>query len=517
MKHKCLAVLLILVFSISTALACTIIGVGKNASFNSSTITSHTCDTYDADPRLLIQESMAKGTQRNITTLYEVPGYFQINDSLFLRTEENQDHDYVKGYYTNDKDTYQYILTICPIANEKGLSMAEATGFLTDYQKEVFDKHRGIIDTFMLMEATMENCATAKEAIVFMGNMVETYGWCYNPETILIADGTDLWVFEVYGGTMWCSFKLEDDAVFFCSNRSKINFLIEDNPEIYLYNKNMKAFALENGLWDGKSDFTPCVVFTKQDLDYCTMREWRIINLLTDLNLDEDLAYTKTPSTDFPLFVRPKEKLDVETIRQINSDYFQGTSFDLSKEGFPLGNTSQYRAIATSRSVYTEVCEIKSYLPIETRTTAYFGWGPTTTSYLTPIFPVQSYVLPMFTNNSHYKYSEESGYWNQALVLMTSALDFPKALQTIQAQRDPLIKDQYKLTDHFINVATQMVNNNEVSKAKLLLSLYSAAQANYWFDMYSKIFEELSANMKIEDVNSIPLPEIYLDILKSQL
>ena len=66
----------------------------------------------------------------------------------------------------------------------------------------------------------------------------------------------DVWVFEAYGGNMWCAFKLPDDAFFFCANRCRIDFWEEDGAT-YRSAPNMKEFAIANNLWNGEGYFRP--------------------------------------------------------------------------------------------------------------------------------------------------------------------------------------------------------------------------------------------------------------------
>ncbi|MBQ2527657.1 MAG: C69 family dipeptidase [Spirochaetales bacterium] len=254
MKKKLLIALLVLLcICLQSTFACIIFGVGRLASTDGSTMTSHTCDSTGDDLRLWLIPSMEKGSERDVV----LSGRRDADYGNFPAVKDYGTRGIVMDTYVNDKDTYQYLHAMYSFANEKGLTMTESTCGTTRDQRAVFAKYEGIWDCYMLQDAALENCATAKEAVEYMGARLNESGWSGSPETMTIGDGTDVWVFEAYGGKMWCAFRLPEDAVFVCANRSRIDFYVENDPDNYLAAPNMKEFAIDNGLWDGKGEPSP--------------------------------------------------------------------------------------------------------------------------------------------------------------------------------------------------------------------------------------------------------------------
>ena len=67
MKKKiAITALLIVCFAVQSVFACFITGVGRLATADGSTMTSHTCDSASDDLRLWLIPSMAEGTEREV-------------------------------------------------------------------------------------------------------------------------------------------------------------------------------------------------------------------------------------------------------------------------------------------------------------------------------------------------------------------------------------------------------------------------------------------------------------------
>ena len=66
MKKILTVALVALLIAAQSLAACTIFAVGKDATVDGSTMTSHTCDSNGDDLRLWLIPSMAAGTERDV-------------------------------------------------------------------------------------------------------------------------------------------------------------------------------------------------------------------------------------------------------------------------------------------------------------------------------------------------------------------------------------------------------------------------------------------------------------------
>lgn len=534
MKLKKVLVISLAVFILAAQglAACTIFAVGKDATVDGSTMTSHTCDSNSDDLRLWLIPSMDAGVSRDVV----LDGRAGADYSQFPEVKDYGSRGMVMGSYTPTKATNQYLHGMYSFANDKGLAMGEST---CSYDRnteqglklrDAFGATEGIYDCYMLQDLALENCSTAREAVEFMGKMVEEYGWNGAAECINICDGNEAWVMEIYGGTVWVAARVPDNAVFVAANRCRIIDFIEDDPENYLYAPHIKDFALEYGLWDGVSAFQPCNIFAPSTSLLCTLREWRAIMLLDpSLNLVPPTPEYGGNPDDYPVFVVPKEKVSVKTIHDICSDYYQGTEFDTSRTlwagpfGNPINTNYVYRPINMIRTTYIQIAQIKSWLPEEARCLVWFGWGAPLTNYMTPVFASQTELAPHFGRGVRSEFDANSGWWNLSHVQQLSSIVWKSSkgssIEDIRAVRDSKQDKLYKQVAAVQDMAASMINLGMKEEAVDYLTTYANTVATDWFETYKELGDMLEAKYMLGNVNmSIPAADQwFMDVLNENL
>lgn len=506
-KRKFIAVLLILlVLGMQNIFACTIFAVGKDATVDGSTMTSHSCDSNSDDFRLWLIPSMEAGTVRDIVVNGRAGGDF----SQFPEVKNYGPGAMILGSETYDKPTNQYLHSMYSFINDKGLAMGESTCSYDDCTgkkeqlKAAWNKDEGILDCYCLQDMALETCSTAREAVEYMGAMIDQYGWNGAAECINICDGNEAWVFEAYGGHIWVAIRVPDDSIFVAANRCRINVFIEDDPENYLYAANIKEYAIENDLWDGEGEFMPCEIFAPSRSVLCTLREWRALSLLdSDLDLDPN----DNPN-NWPLFVVPDEKVSVADIWEIHQDYYQGTEFDASQDIWagPYDNVLQslynYRTINKDVSAYVQISNVKAWLPEEARCLVWFGWGAASTQYLTPIFASVNALPDHFGEGIRQEpYNEDSGWWVENRVQQTATINYKSAIEDIRSVRDPLMATQFDVTSAVQNFAAKLIKEGNTEEAVDLLTMFTAQQSLMWNETYDELGDVLFGKYTLNRVN----------------
>lgn len=519
-SFKVLTVLLVaMLFVVESVAACTIFAVGKNASTDGSTMISHTCDSNSDDLRLWLIPSMEAGTERDVV----LSGRKDADYSQFPEVKDYGSRGVVLDSYVVEKATNQYIHGMYSFMNDKGLAMGESTcsrertSAQADKLKTFYGLTEGIWDCYMLQDAALETCSTASEAVDFMGKKVEEQGWSGAAECINITDGNETWIFEVYGGNVWVAMRVPDDAVFVAANRARIDYLIENDPANCRYSANIKQVALDNGLWDGVSEFQPNNVFApnKEENMGCTLREWRAITLLNP-ELYGDLD-PYGDADEYPLFVVPSEKVSVATIHTLSSDYYQGTEFDLSRTadagdfGNPLSNYHNNlkratregvaRPINMFRCTYIQIANVKAWLPEEARCLVWVGWGAPSTTYLTPVFASATSLPSFFGTGVRTEFDENSGFWNTVKVQQLATINYNSAIEDIKAVRDEKMERVYRQTAIAQEVAGSMIEVGQTKQAISYLTNYTAVTANDWFDTYKELGDTLLAKYMFGNVS----------------
>ena len=508
MKKFALVMLLVLCLAAQSVFACTIFAVGKEATTDGSTMVSHTCDSTSDDLRVWLIPSQEAGTERDVV----INGRKGQDYSQYPNL--NYEYGMVVSSYTFEEDTNQYLHGMYSFMNDKGLAMGESTcGYDRNSEQgkklaTAFKTVDGIWDCYMLQDIALETCSTAREAVELMGKLVTEEGWYGSCECINICDGNEAWVFEVYGGNQWVAVRVPDDMIFVAANRARVNYFVEDDPDNYLYNPTIKSWALENDLWDGTSEFIPCLVYANNPTRfYSTRREWIAMMLLDpSLNLSPEET---DPDRNWPLFVKPAEKVSVATIHSICSNYFQGTDYDVTQlvgagqfgnPNNPIFNSNN-RTINSYRCTYIQIANVRADLPEEVRCLTWFGWGAPDSTYLTPIFASMTSLPEQFSIGVRTEFDEKSGWWNASHVQQLASINYQSAIQDIYEARDEKLANCYETTALVQEMAATFIDLGMKEEAIDYLTTYATVTANDWFKTWAELGDKLEAKYMHGNVN----------------
>ena len=527
---KFLTVALVALFIAAQSLAaCTIFAVGKDATVDGSTMTSHTCDSNGDDLRMWLIPSMEAGYERDVV----LSGRKNADYGNFPEVKDYGTNGLVLGTYKFEEDTNQYLHAMYSIINEKGLAMGESTCSRdrsdknANVLKDLFAAADGMYDCYMLQDLALECCDTAREAVEFMGAILDEFGWSGTAECINICDGDEAWIFEAYGGNYWVAIRVPDDMFFVAANRCRVDVFYENDPANYLYHKGIKEDALKYGLWDGTGEFQPCKAYAPNDNfaknSGCILREWRAISLL-NAEYAESMDLYGDPN-DFPLFVKPDQLMSVDTIHDVCSDYYAGTEFDCSRTvqsgdfGDPMNPNNVWRPINMFRATYVQISNVKSYLADEAKALVWVGFGAPITTYLTPIFAASNELAPQFGIGLRAEYNEDSAWWVAQEVQQTARINFNSAIEDLRAVRDPKMEQYYKETAIIQEVASSMIEAGMEKEAVNFLTTFQNNVANDWHETYKELNDFLTGKY-MNDLVSFKVPsnsQWWKDIVNANL
>lgn len=423
-------------------------------------------------------------------------------------------------------DTYQYLHTNYSVINEHGVAMGESTFWIdssTEYGEKIksliYDDNDGMLDCYQAQHIALERAKTAKEAVEIIGELVDKYGWNTEGETINICDGNEVWIIEVYGKTLWAAVKIPENAFFVAANRARINEFDFEDKENFMCSESMKDFAVKNELWSEKSGkpFTPAELFAPNDQTYSSRREWRAFDLVApSLKLDPN-------ATRFPLYVIPEKKLSVNDVMLLNSDYYAGTEYDLTKqpEAGPYGNVLNEfhveRPINLYRCTYQTIANVKADLPDEAKCLVWFGYGAADTSYIVPLWASMTRLPELYSIGTRYtKFDKKSGWWTNAYVQRTAESNYEKAVIDIHEARDPKLEQQYVVVNELQKIASDLIKEGKTAEAVELLTSYAYTNAIGWHDYWNNLGDELYGKYMFGriDMKRAPYPDWWKKILE---
>jgi len=300
---------------------CTSILVGRLASADGSTMTSHSCDsgTDRTWMRMVPRRTHAAGSKAKI--YYEPKRSKRPDDPERLEA----------GEIPQVAETFGYLDTAYPIMNDRQLAIGETT---IGGRFELVSQ-KGLLDAPELYRLALERTATAREAIRLIDALTKEYGYNDFGECFTFADTKEVWHLEIYGpgkdkiGAVWAAQRVPDDQIGVSANAGRIRKIDLKAKDWFLASDNLIEPAVAAGWWSPKSgepfDFSYAYNPGGRASLGCRRREWRVLSLLApSLKLDPN-------SENYPFSVKPDKKVTVQDVLAIFRDAYDGTSFDMTR------------------------------------------------------------------------------------------------------------------------------------------------------------------------------------------
>lgn len=482
---------------VGSAFGCTAMMAGKKATVDGSTMVSHTADGwYDHRLQIIPGRKWDNGAT--------APVY----KNLCYQTIPIKPLNKV-GEIPQVEETYTYFNVGYPFMNEHKLMIGEATW---GGREELYCDN-GWMMIEMLEVFALQRAKTAREAITVMGSLAEKYGYGDAGEGLCIADGDEVWLFEIAGpgplwtsdsgkpGAVWVAARIPDDEVSVIANRSRIGRVDFDDDDNYMYSSNVKTFAKEMGWWKEGEEF----LFNKaympaEDYAYspvCSRREWRALDLMApSLEL-------KSTEAQYPLSVKPDRKVSAEDLMTINRDHYQGTPYDLAKtkaggpfecpvlyrpnrDQKPEGTEHTYweRNISIFRCSYSHVAQSWSDLPDPVGGVLWFGLDQPLTTVYVPVFCGVTEVPESWATGMRHKMDRNSAWWAFNFVSNWATIKWNYMIVDIAAEQEKFesrfLAEVPKLRDEVAKVY-----GKDPSKAVAMVTDYTSeameeVEARWW-------------------------------------
>jgi len=428
---------------------CTVIMVGKNASVDGSTMTTHTADC-----------GMCDWTWRYVPPADHKPGemrkLYRISQIRTWPPDQGLKWDLIKKDFTGVEipevaHTFGYMHGVFGYMNDQQLAMGEST--IGNRPKLSNSTSTPALNLTMLTLLAMERCRTAREAIKLMGSLAEQYGYGGEDggEMLAVADPEEVWVFEIMPvgplwnprtgqpGAIWCAQRVPDDEVSICPNESRIGEIDLNKPDFFLASANVISYAVDNGLWDPKSGqpFSWKKAYSPAEgsaaSNWRRARMWRFFDLVSP----SSKFSPSLPNMDFPFSVKPDRKLSVKDVMTLCRDKGYGTFFDPTRgiRGGPYQNPnydSSARLISVKQAEYTTVTQCRGWLPAPIGGIVWLAWGAQDTSCFMPFYAGIKAMPGSFRVGDHFVLNRDSARWAFDYVDFHAQVCYSPALEEIK-------------------------------------------------------------------------------------
>jgi dipeptidase len=481
--------------------SCTSIIVGKSASADGSTMTSHSCDSMSDRTWITV-----------VPHLKHKPGELCAVYHNSKETKGPDDMNRLKsGEIPQVPESYAYINTAYPCLNEYQLAIGETT---FGGKMELRSKAGGI-DCPELYRLVLERAKTAREAIRLIDELTKTYGYNDYGECFTFADPQETWHFEILGpgagkkGAVWAAVRVPDDQVGVSANASRIRQLNLDDPENFMASANVHSLAQEMGWWDPASGkpFEFCYAYASRESMGCRRREWRALSLLApSLKLDPN-------GENFPLSVKPEKKLTVKDVLDIFRDSYQGTPFDMTRTLIEVGKDGKAltspvagpflnrellsllkvpseRTIACKRATYLQITQSRSWLPNPIGGVVWLGYDNPATTPHTPFYCGITRMPASYMVNGRARFRRDCAWWAFRTVSQLALFRWQPMSQAIARVWGPIEEKAFADQARVEEEALALYRQNP-AKAREFLTAYCVGMAEEAVAAYWKLHEDL--------------------------
>ena len=423
--------------------SCTSIQVGRLATVDGSVITCHTCDgPYRQWVNIVPHQ---KWPDKSMNKIY--------SGKMHTETPTDLRGIVQTGEIPQVPETFRFLNTAYPALNEAGLAIGETT---IGGRRELVN-NEGMFMIEELERIALERCKTAREAIKLIGELVKQYGYGDFGECITIADGKEVWHFEIMGagplekGAVWAAVRIPDDHVGISANIPRIPEIDLKNPDRYMASENVFQVAQDMGWWDPKSGkpFKFWEAYGGGRGKPFSTREFFVLSTLApSLKLTMDLP-------ELPFSVKPEKKLSVRDILAIYRDPYEGSDLDMTKNllvprmqprpkpgetppaqpaapqmgpsniasawmprdvinlvnALKPGTVQPARTIPISGCAYATVLQVKGWLPPAVGAVCWFAFDNPAMSARVPIFAGTTELPPSFEICAQHQFRLDSAAW----------------------------------------------------------------------------------------------------------
>ena len=393
-------------------MGCTTILVGKNSSFDGSTMVARTEDAPSGVFRAKKFINVAPEEQ---------PRKYK---SVISKVEIDLPNNPVRYTAVPNAILDNGIWGQCG-ANEYNVSMS-ATETITSNERvlgadPLVNCGIGEEDIYTIV---MPYIASAREGVTFLGNLLEKYG-TYEMNGIAFQDENEIWWLETIGGHHWMARRVPDDSYVIMPNQLGIDKFDFDDAfgakKEFMCSADLLDFVKKYHLdlsIDG--DFNPRHAFgSRSDADhtYNTPRAWILQRYFnpTSNTYDGINADYRPDSDNLPWARIPEKKITVEDIKYALSHHYQGTEYDSYSKDIHSVKKGTLRPIGINRTNFLGLVQIRPYMPDELKCLQWLAIGSCVFNAIVPFY-TNINRTPDYLANTTNQVTTENFYWTNRLI-----------------------------------------------------------------------------------------------------
>lgn len=440
-------------------MACTTVLVGKEASYDGSTIVARNEDSpsgiYNAKHFVVVLPKDQPRKYKSVLSHVEI----ELPDNP-MRYTCTPNCDPSEGMWA----TYG--------VNEKNVSMTATETITTNerimgadplvvYQpaKDGKPEIAGGIGEEDIVTITLPYITSARHGVEFFGDLLRKYG-TYEMNGIAFQDENEIWWLETIGGHNWIARRVQDDEYVVMPNQlgidffdwedakgEKKNFMCSDT----LYDI-VQKYHLDLRMYDDEP-FNPRHAFgshSDSDHTYNTPRAWAILRYFNPNTFAwEGLDPSFTPeSDDLPWSLVPEKKITVEDVKWTLSNHYQGTPYDPYLKHGDLSAKGKYRPIGVNRTNILGLVQIRSNVPDKIKALHYLAMGSNVYNALVPFY-VNINNTPEYMGAAVNTATNAHFYWANRIIAALADPHFNENIMHVERYQNKVNYKVYNMINNF--------------------------------------------------------------------
>lgn len=484
---------------------CTTILVGKNASYDGSTMIARNDDS-----------GAGHFTPKKFVVVH--PGEQQQNyQSVISRLKIDLPENPMR--YTSMPNALEGkgIWAACGV-NEANVAMTATETItsnprvlgadpLVEYQPATDGKEEvpGGIGEEDLVYLVLPYIRSAREGVIRLGQLLEQYG-TYEINGIAFQDVNEIWWLETIGGHHFIARKVPDDRYVVMPNQFGVDaFDLEDafsEQRENICSSDLKEFLEKyhlnlsmKGAWNPRDAFG-----SHDDADhvYNTPRAWymlRYFNPKTKMWDGEHADYTPS-SDDLPWSMVPEKKITVEDIKYVLSSHYQGTPYDPYSTYGDKAMKGAYRSIGVNRNDFVSVIQMRPDCEEDFRVVEWVAFASNALNALVPFY-ADIERTPEYLSNTTKEVSTENFYWVSRMIAAMADASYGKSLFHVERYQENVMAKGHA----YLNQYDRMLQKEQDASKRLELKHQANDEIAGMLkksaaDTLDKVLYELSNQMK---------------------
>ena len=456
--------------------SCTTILVGKNATYDGSTMMARTEDaaagSFNPKKHIVVKPSEQPKHYKSVLSKFEID--LPDNPMQYTAMPNALSNEGVWGEAG---------------INTKNVAVSEtetiSSNSLVLGADPLVDEGIGEED---ILTITLPYINSAKEGVERLGDILEKYG-TYEMNGIGFQDENEVWWLETIGGHHFIAKRVPDDSYVVGPNQQGIksfdfvdafgekknHICSKDMIEFIINNKLDLTFKKVDDLIKVKDFDVRASLGSHTDFDrvYNTPRAWFMHKYLapTKYKWEGPNADFSPESDDLPWSLQPDHKITVDDVKYLMSSYYQGSKFNPYGKHGDLSEAGKYRPIGVNRTNFVTLTQIRGYMPDKIKSVEWIAVG---SCAFNSFIPQYSRVndTPKYLKEVKDEVTTESFYWSNRLIAALADPHYNEAMVWIDRYQNKMAAKGHEFINKFDkkfkegNVSETFLDdaNNEISE-----------------------------------------------------